>query len=191
MWCAVNSCINHSFFNFIFAFLLRFCSCSVTLFMVRSTWYGVRGPHHFWGAPVTQQALSTKFGTGIKVVTATYCSSDCKNSLYGNSLYYRTSRDQPYKLLYKLMSSALFRKIWCVYLHPVRSYWHFFISHNLKIQNGGSRHLAFWGCEFDHSLQRVDSVKFEICTKFCSNNVIVTEIDALMLKTFIWWRHGN
>ena len=50
-----------------------------------------------------------------------YYSSDCENSLY-----YRTSRDQPYKLLYKLMSSALFRKIWCIYLHPVRSYWHFF-----------------------------------------------------------------
>ena len=45
----------------------------------------------------------------IKGVIATYYSSDCKNSLY-----YRTSRDQPYtayKLLYKLMSSALFRKI--------------------------------------------------------------------------------
>jgi len=79
----------------------------------------LRGPHHFWCAPVTQQPLPTKFG--IKVVTATYCSSDCKNSLY-----YHTSRDQPYKLLYKLMSSALFRKIWCIYLHPVRSYWHYF-----------------------------------------------------------------
>ena len=128
---AVNSCINHSFFTFILAVLLRFCSCSVTLFRVRSTWYGVRGPHHFWGAPVTQQPLPAKFG--IKVVTATYYSSDCKNSLY-----YRTSRDQPYKLLSKLMSSALFRKIWCIYPYPVRSYWHFFISHNLKIQNGNS-----------------------------------------------------
>ena len=98
-----STCINHSFFTFIFAVLLRFCSCSVTLFRVRSTWYDVRGPHHFWGASVTQQALHTKFG--FKVVTATYCSSDCKNSLY-----YRTSRDQPYKLFYKLMSSALFRK---------------------------------------------------------------------------------
>ena len=86
------------FTHFIFAVLLRFCSCSVTLFKVRSTWYGVRGPHHFCGAPVAQQPLPTKFG--IKVVTATYYSSD-----------YRTSRDQPYKLLYKLMSSALFRKI--------------------------------------------------------------------------------
>ena len=27
--------------------------------------------------------------------------------------------------------------------------------------------------------------EFEICTKFGSNNVIVTEIDTLMLKTFI------
>jgi len=30
--------------------------------------------------------------------------------------------------------------------------------------------------------QRVDSVAFVFCTKFCSN---ITEIDALMLKTFI------
>ena len=22
--------------------------------MVRSTWYGVRGPHNFWGAPIAQ-----------------------------------------------------------------------------------------------------------------------------------------
>ena len=51
-----------------------------TPFRVRSTWYGVRGPHHFWGAPVAQQPLPTKFG--IKAVTATYYSSDCKNSLY-------------------------------------------------------------------------------------------------------------
>ena len=31
---------NAPFFTFIFAVLLRFCSCSVTLFRVRSTWYG-------------------------------------------------------------------------------------------------------------------------------------------------------
>jgi len=43
------------------------------------------------------------------------------------------------------MSSALFRKIWRRYLHPIRSYWHFFISHNLKIQDGGNRHLVFSG----------------------------------------------
>ena len=47
------------------------------------------------------RTATTKFG--IKVVTATYYSSDCENSLY--------CRDQPYKLLYKLMSSALFRKV--------------------------------------------------------------------------------
>ena len=42
------SMCNAPFFTFIFAVLLRFCSCSVTLFRVRSTWYGARsGPHHF------------------------------------------------------------------------------------------------------------------------------------------------
>ena len=30
---------------------------AVTLFMIRSTWYGVRGPHHFSGAHVSQQPL--------------------------------------------------------------------------------------------------------------------------------------
>ena len=94
------------FFTFIFAVLLRFCGCSVVIFRVRSTWYGVRGPHYFWGAPVAKQPLPAKFGIGV---TATYYSSDSKNGLY-----YRISRGQPYKLLYKLMSSALFRKIWCI-----------------------------------------------------------------------------
>ena len=168
------------FFTFIFAVLLCFCSCSVTLFRVRDTWYGVRGPHHFWGAPVTQQPLPTKFG--IKVVTATYCSLDCKNSLY-----YRTSRDQPHKLLYKLMSSALFRKIWCIYLYPVRRYWHF-----SEIQDGGRRHLAwiFRLCEFGYS----DVLKvWYLCSvpNWVKIYALVTEIDVLMLQTFIWWRHAN
>jgi len=39
---------------------------------------------------------------------------------------------------------------------------------------------------------RVDSVVYVLCAKFGSNNYdIVTEIDALMLLTFIWWRHAN
>jgi len=42
---------------------------AVTLFMLRSTWYGIRGPHNFWGAPEAQPA-TVKFGP--KVVTATY-----------------------------------------------------------------------------------------------------------------------
>ena len=151
------------FFTFIFAVLLRFCSCSVTLFRVRSTWYGARsGPHHFWGAPVAQQPLPTKFG--IKCVTAIYYSSDCENSLH-----YRTSRDQPYKLLYKLMSSALFRKIWCIYLHPVLSgatdYFKFTWPKNPKWRQPASCILRLW----IWPLRRVDSVKFEICTKFGSN----------------------
>ena len=33
---------------------------------------------------------------------------------------------------------ASFHKIWCVYLHPILSYWHF-----SEIQQGGRRHLGF------------------------------------------------
>jgi len=43
--CAVNSCINHSFLHLYLQFY--YVSVAVTLFRVRSTWYGVRGPHHF------------------------------------------------------------------------------------------------------------------------------------------------
>ena len=159
---------------FTFTYLkFYYISVAVTLFRVHST----------WSASFLRYSCSptatTKFG--IKVVTATYYSSDCKNSLF-----YRTSRDQLYTLLY----SALFRKIWCIYLHPVRSYWHFFISHNLKIQNGGSRHLVFWGCEFDHS--NVETVwNLRSVPNLVQISVIVTEIDTLMLKTFIWWHHAN
>ena len=81
-----------------------YVSVAVTLFRVLSTWYGACT----WSASFLRCSRSptaiTKFG--IKGVTATYYSSDCEKSLY-----YRTSRDQPYKLLYKLMSSALFHKI--------------------------------------------------------------------------------
>ena len=141
----------------------------------------------------------TKFG--IKVVTATYYSSDCENSLY-----YRTSRDQPYKLLYQLMSSALFRKVWCIHFHPVRSYWHFFISHNLKIQDGGSWHILYFEvvnltipacrqCEiwdlyqicFDllssvlhWPLNNVDINLFQ-CEELCSKNCIITASKTLMI----------
>ena len=38
-------------------------------------------------------------------------------------------------------------KIWCIYLYPVRSYWHF-----SKIQDGVRRHLGFFRlCEFGYS----------------------------------------
>ena len=66
---------------------------------------------------------------------------------------YRTSRDQPYKLLYKIMSSALFRKVWRIYFHPVRSYWHFYISHNLKIQDGVRVIQSHW--KWHHSIDRM------------------------------------
>ena len=124
--------------------------------MVRCTWSA-----SFLRCSVAQQPLPTKFG--IKVVTATYYSSDCKNSMY-----YRTSRDQPYKLLYHLMSSALFRKIWCIYLHPVRSYWHFFYftwPKNPRWRQPASCifRLRIW------PFRRVDRVAFVFCTKFGSN----------------------
>jgi len=42
---AVNSCLNHSFLHLYLQFY--YISVAVTLFKVRSTWYGVRGPHNF------------------------------------------------------------------------------------------------------------------------------------------------
>ena len=60
----------------------------------------------------------------------------------------------------------------------------FFISHNLKIQVGGSQHLVFLGCEFDHS--GVLTVWYlRSVPNLVQVSVIVIEIDALMLKTFI------
>ena len=53
--CAVNSCINHSFLHLYLQFY--YVSVAVTLFKVRSTWYGVRGSHQFLGAPIAQQPL--------------------------------------------------------------------------------------------------------------------------------------
>jgi len=37
-------------------------------------------------------------------------------------------------------SDASFHKIWCRYLYPIRSYWHF-----AEIKDGGRRHLGFVG----------------------------------------------
>jgi len=57
----------------------------------------------------------------------------------------------------------------------------FFISHNLKIQDGGSRHLGIFRlCEFDHSCVLICGIP-----NLVQIYVIVTEIDALMLLTFI------
>jgi len=125
---------------------LRFC-IAVTLFKVRSTRYGVRGPHHFGGAPVAQQPLPSlvlKLLLQLTIVQTV-------NSLYYQQLVLPTVQSVINRTSCSISnSSALFRKIWCIYLHPVRTYWIFFISHNLKIQDGGSRHLVFWRCEFDH-----------------------------------------
>ena len=96
------------------------------------------------------------------------------------------------------MSSALFRKIWCIYLHPVRSYWHFFISHDLKIQDDGSRHLVFSGWEFDHSgvliVSRAPSVscatrlKLSICLFLFFYPGISSEPLNLSQQKFARWR---
>jgi len=40
------------------------------------------------------------------------------------------------------------------------------------------------------TFRRVESGVLEVCTKF-QISVIVIEIDALTLQTFIWWRHAN
>ena len=43
--CTINSCMNHSFLHLYLQFY--YVSVAVTLFRVRSTSYGVHGPHHF------------------------------------------------------------------------------------------------------------------------------------------------
>ena len=72
---------------------------------------------------------------------------------------------------------------WCRYLYLVRSYWHF-----SEIQDGGRRHLGFsvyvnlaipacWQCG--------------ICVLYQIWFIDISEIDARMLQTYIWWRHAN
>jgi len=63
----INSCLNRKILPLYLQFY--YISVAVTLFRVCSTWYGVRGPHNFWGSAVAQQA-TTMFVT--EVVTATY-----------------------------------------------------------------------------------------------------------------------
>jgi len=68
----------------------------------------------------------------------------------------------------------------------------FFFSHNLKIQDGGNRHLGFSGfildflglCEFGHS--GVLMVWY-LCSvpNLVQISAIVIEIDALIFQTFI------
>jgi len=72
-------------FTFIFAVLLHFCSCSV--FRVRSTWDGVRGPHNFWGALVAQQPLPSLV---LKLLLELTTVQTVR--LYG-IVYYHTIRD--------------------------------------------------------------------------------------------------
>ena len=89
----------------------------------------------------------------------------------------------------QLMSSALFRKMHISSSSPELLTF-FKILHDLKIQDDGSRHLVFSGGEFDHSGVLI---VWHLCSvpNLVQISVIVTEIDALMLQTFIWWRHAN
>ena len=73
-------------------------------------------------------------------------------------------------------------KIWCRYLYPVRSYW-----------NSRSRRPPSWIfslSEFGYS--GVFTVWY-LCSvpNWVKIYALFTEIDALMLQTFIWWRHAN
>ena len=156
--------------------------------MVRSTWYGVRGPHNFLGAPVGQQPLPSLVK---KVVNASYYRSDCENSWYyrTSSSYYRTRRDHsccmsqcPVHYPLNLMQISISSPELLTF---------FFISHNLKIQDGGGRHIGISGYA-----NMVISVCWQCCILCSLPNLvqiyfIVTEIDALILLTFIWWRHAN
>jgi len=67
----------------------------------------------------------------------------------------------------------------------------FFFSHNLKIQDGGGRHVGcriFRLCKFGYSGVLI---VWYLCSvpNLVQIYVIVTETDALMLLTFTWWRH--
>jgi len=71
-----------------------YVSVAVTLFRVRSTWYGERGQDNFWGAPVPQQPLPTlvlnlllQLTTGQTVRTACTTSTDWNNG-YLIAAYY-------------------------------------------------------------------------------------------------------
>jgi len=67
----------------------------------------------------------------------------------------------------------------------------FFFSHNLKIQDGGGRHVGcriFRLCKFGYSGVLI---VWYLCSvpNLVQIYVIVTETDALMLLTFTWWRN--
>jgi len=116
-----------------------YISVAVTLFTVRSTWYGVRGLHNFWGAPIAQAATAV-FST--KVLTAIYYRSHCEKSLY-----YRTSREDG---LYGSTSCCISQ---CLAHYSVKFDADIFVQSGvidifftyLKIQDGGGRHLGFSG----------------------------------------------
>jgi len=76
--------------------------------------------------------------------------------------------------------------IWCRYLYPVRSYLHFFP----KLKMAAAAILDF-------QVMWIWPLRVLIVWNLCyvpylvQIPVIVTEIDAHTLQTFIWWRHAN
>jgi len=71
-------------------------------------------------------------------------------------------------------------RIWCKDLYPIRSYWHF-----SEFQDGGRRHVGF------SSYGNLEHSGVLIMWRLSCVPNMVQEIDALMLQTFIWWRHAN
>ena len=73
-------------------------------------------------------------------------------------------------------------QVWCKYVCPIRCYWHFPKS-NMAL----AAILYFQVMWIWHS-----GMLIVWCLSFVQNlvqiSVIVTEIDALMIQTFIWWR---
>jgi len=176
--CVANSCINHSFYIYI-------CSFNAFLLHCTYTWYGVRGQHNFWGGPVAQQPLPSlvlKLLLQLTIVQTvrTTCTT-IQAVITAFTVVQAVVSICPVHYSVKFHAS-IFIQSGATDI--------FFISHNLKIQDGGSRHLVFWGCEFNHTgVLTVWNLRF--VPNLVQISVIVTEIDVLMFKTFIWWRHGN
>ena len=141
MSCAVNLCINHSFLHLYLQFY--YISVAITLFRVRSTWYGVRGPHHFSGAPVSQQPLPSlvlKLLLQLTIVQTVRTACTAVQAVINHTSCCISQCPVHYSVNF---DAGIFIQSGATDI--------FFISHNLKIQDGGSRHLVFCGCEFDHS----------------------------------------
>ena len=126
----------------------------------------------------------TKFGSNI-------CYSHWDRRTYPSDLHLMTSRELTSGFDFwsrgHLRVAVVHLPIWfdARYLYPVQSYWHF-----SKIKDGGRRHLGF---SIYVNLAIPALIVYYLCSvpNLVQMSVIVTEIDAHMLQTFIWWRHAN